>query len=400
MADTNNSLLNAVRVRQKRKSEFGYGIWTADRYVRTLAEVVGLEQCYKKISNRNVSFNDVMTKAASTLVYSNPEMVVDSEFPVISDTTEKATRLPSDIELPKNTLLVFKHTLTTSRKDRDGDILRTDGMEVDPNMLLLWQHVHTLPIGKMLKVHKQTKNRLDVFSCIVDMNELAHDAAVMIENKMGRFSHGFRALKYERIEEDDYITGFDILKAEIMEESLVSVPSNIDAETQEVLMSLVDSKQLKSEIMQEYGRAIKSGMPITVPVKIDLKLTVNGKETNSDQKDVDQTPVENEEEHEEPVEPKTEPETKQNTTGESTPKETDGPSDENKEVGATKDHEVIEAVLEDREVTVDEAMQVFLAKASTQERHRMFTVLSAMHKVDKSAANAARFRKHRKRNAP
>ena len=140
------------------------------------------------------------------------------------------------IELPKNTLMVFRHVLTTSREDRDGDILRTEGASVDPNMLLLWQHVHTLPIGKMLVVHDHTEEKLVLVSCIVDELDMAHDAAVMIDNGMGRFSHGFRALDYEPLE--DKGMGFDIKEFEIMEESLVSVPSNVDADTEEVIAEL------------------------------------------------------------------------------------------------------------------------------------------------------------------
>ena len=42
--------------------------------------------------------------------------------------------------------------------------------------------------------------------------------------------------------------GFDIKKFEIMEASLVSVPSNIDAQTEDVMMSLLDSGKLHSPL--------------------------------------------------------------------------------------------------------------------------------------------------------
>jgi hypothetical protein len=141
-------------------------------------------------------------------------------------------------------------------------------------MLLLWQHVHTLPIGKVLSIAEHTKDSLKLVSAIVDMNELSHDAAVMIDNQMGRFSHGFRALEYEEIKEnddDEYPSGFDVKKFEIMEASLVSVPSNVDAETEEVLLSLVEGGKLTSGVMKEVGKTIRSKQnTVTVPVKLEL----------------------------------------------------------------------------------------------------------------------------------
>ena len=254
----NKKLLDAIRGRGRKSAEFGYGIHTADVFVRTMAERIGLEPCYRCVSTKQTSFDDIIQKAAETLVYSNPDMQVE----------EKARRLPGlpkGVELPKNTLMVFKHTLTSSNKDRDGDILRSEGMELDPNMLLLWQHVSTMPIGKFLAVNQQNSKRVKVYSCIVDMNETSHDAAVMVDNGMGRFSHGFRALEYEEMKDGTDIVGFDVKRAEIMEESLVSVPANIDAETEDVLLSLVEGGKLTSPLMKEYGKSLREHRPVTVP---------------------------------------------------------------------------------------------------------------------------------------
>lgn len=282
----NETLVQAIRARQQKQTEFNYGIATADAFVRTLLDCVGSDLCYRYAARKNASFEDALRKAAKTLTYSNDEMVIE----------EKATdlyasgKLPDGIVLPKNTLMVFRHVLTTPRKDRDGDILRTQGAEIDPKMLLLWQHVHTLPIGKYLGTDVHTSKKLSVYSAIVDINELAHDAAVMVENDMGRFSHGFRAIAFDNLKEEGGRTsgkgGFDVKQFEIMEESLVSVPSNIGADTEEVLLSLVDSKKLKSPLMQGVGKRIreKSAMSaVTVPVKVDLQLMLNGKNINGTQ---------------------------------------------------------------------------------------------------------------------
>ncbi len=272
----NDRLLKAVGARGQKAEPFAYGIYKADVYVRTLQDDIGLDRCYRFASKGSTSFSDVLEKAARTLTYSNPEMLVEEKG---------EPKLPEGVELPKNTLMVFRHVLTTSRKDRDGDILHSDGMTVDPKMLLLFQHVHTMPIGKMLAEVEHSSKRLSLVSCIVDINELSHDSAVMVDNGMGRFSHGFRALEFDEIKADqaDGGGGFEVKKGEIMEESLVSVPANVDADTEEVLLSLVEGGKLTSPLMKAMGRSIRERRAVSVPVKLDLKVTVNGREVRDDE---------------------------------------------------------------------------------------------------------------------
>ena len=271
----NDILLKAIRSRQQKRTEFGYGILTADRYVQTMLDAAGLEVCHRYGSTKQTSFLDAMEKASQTLVYSNEDMEVLEK----ARDSFKSVKLPDEVELPKNCLMVFKHVLTTPRKDRDGDILRTEGLSVDPKMLLLWQHVHTMPIGKMLAVAEHSNKRISLYSCIIDMNDLCHDAAVMVDNEMGRFSHGFRALEFDRVKaRDGEEAGFDIKRGEIIEESLVSVPANIDAQTEEVLLSLVEGGKLTSPIMKQVGRGIRDHRPVSVPVQLNLKVMLNGQE--------------------------------------------------------------------------------------------------------------------------
>lgn len=261
--DVNTKLLELVKSRrQKQKKEpFSYGVLTADVYVRTLMECVGLDCCNKFVGNGQATFNDLLKNSHRTLVYSNPEMVIEEKQ------SNGSLQLPDGVELPKNTLMAFRHVLSTPRKDRDGDILRSEGAVVDPKMLLLWQHVHTLPIGKMLAIAEQNEKRLVLYSAIVDMNELCHDAAVMADNDMARFSHGFRALKFDDIKGDqsDSPSGFDVKEWEAMEESMVSVPSNVDANTEEVLISLVERGKMTSNLMREYSRSLLEKRPKQVP---------------------------------------------------------------------------------------------------------------------------------------
>lgn len=274
----NETLLAAIRGRESNPNAFNYGIGTADAYVKTLQDCIGLPACYKYAAAKNVSFADSLKRASNTLVYGTEDMLLDEvEY---SRTVGSSPKMYEDIVLPKNTLMVFRHTLTSPRKDRDGDILRTQGAQLDQKMLLLWQHVHTLPIGKLLAIHEHNAKHLKVISCIVDMSPLAHDAAVMIDNDMGRFSHGFRALEFTEMKAADGMSpgGFDVKRFEIMEESLVSVPSNVDSDTDEVMLSLIEGGKMTSPLMKDIGKSIRGRRSIRVPVTVDLQLMLNGKE--------------------------------------------------------------------------------------------------------------------------
>jgi len=274
MKTANELLLAAIRQRSQKATEFAYGILTADRYVKTIQDQIGIHRCYRHMAKGSTSYDDLLKKASQTLVYSNPEMELEEVVDV-----KKLNGEMNKIQLPKNVLMTFRHVLTSSRKDRDGDVLHADGATVDPKMLLLWQHVHTMPIGKLLLVQEKNPNRLVCVSCIVDMNELCHDSAVMVDNGMGRFSHGFRALRFSKNKEgvDKDGEGFDVKEFEIMEESLVSVPANPDAETEEVLLSLVEGGKLTSPILKEIGQGIRSHRNIQVPgVKIQYREQVGG----------------------------------------------------------------------------------------------------------------------------
>lgn len=244
-----NDLLAAIKSRSSKLTEFHYGIVTADCYAKDIFSCSGHDLCNKYFSKGNVSWNDIVTKASKTLTYSNDEMQLDGDVKGWDDYPEL-----SGIEKPKNVLTVFKHTITSQRKDRDGDVLYPKGASIDPNMNLLFGHVHTLPIGKMLKIADRNEQRIKLYSCIIDTNELSHDCAVWVENKMGRYSHGFKATEFNEIKDG---SGFEVKTWEMMEESLVMVPSNVDATTDEVLFSLVSGGKLTSPLMKSFGDGIR-----------------------------------------------------------------------------------------------------------------------------------------------
>ncbi len=247
------ALIQAVLARKGKGVRFGQGIWTADKYVSSIAECIGVGMCQRYFAADH-KFGDVIKEAASKLTYAGPDLDI-TENKLATAATDIKKMLGGD-DLPKHALLAFTHVLTTPKEDRDGDILMTEGAVVDEKMPLLWQHLHTMPIGRLLKTVEHTPEHLKLASVLLDLNELTSDAAKLIEAGALRFSHGFRALDFtERSKEKTGGAGFRVKSFEIMEESLVSVPSNVEAE-----IELLGKRKLKSEVFKAHAEFMQRNL--------------------------------------------------------------------------------------------------------------------------------------------
>ena len=146
---------------------------------------------------------------------------------------------------------------------------------------------------------------------------------------------------------------------------MVSVPANIVAETQEVILSLVEGGKLTSGIMKDYGVAIREHKPVSMPVNLDLKISVNGQELKNHEERSDEKSADDE----------------QTEVGQkdriSTPKETDGDIERKDDEGSTSNKEMkgvetkgygfIEDCWEERICKLREAAKKFLVKSKSYD---------------------------------
>lgn len=240
--------------RLKKRADSGRGwLGTAESYVEEFAKCIhaghtfgmsgeALDTARKHASNTLVIPGGSLEKSAAT----------EAEFENL---------LPEGIVIPKNTQMVLVHKVTTPKEDRDKDVLRTDGAQLDPKSPLLWQHMHPLPLGKVITTLDHSKEVLRVASALLDLNELTSDAMKLVEADVLRFSHGFRALEWqERKSRDGMFEGFEITKFEIMEVSLVSVPSNTDAE-----MEMYAAGKLASDFFKAKAKSVWDSRPKSAP---------------------------------------------------------------------------------------------------------------------------------------
>jgi len=185
----------------------------------------------------------------------DPEAVKEAEGKLVycesSAIVEKATRQKAADDHTSGAVLIYDTTLTTGDKDRDGDILDPKGARVDLLGPLLWNHLHTEPIGKLVKILEQNSKRLRTREAIIN-NALGRDVAQLIEfGAVRRMSHGF--LPDDNVDEEDpaweemlngdgEFVGYHIHRYEVMERSPVSVASNRGAEIDAVLTAFSRGK--------------------------------------------------------------------------------------------------------------------------------------------------------------
>lgn len=250
--DKHEQLLGLVRERPYVK--FNLGIGVASAYFNQVKDCGKNDEELFALFNKAgvVGVERAAKEAEKKLTYVGDDLQLD-EVLTSKSAIEKAA---GDRELPSNTLMLIRHVLTTPKEDRDGDVLQTGGAQIDERMPLLWQHIATLPIGKLFQVLEHNDKHLKMGTILLDMNELTHDAAVLLEADALRFSHGFRALDFQQRKQGDDSSGFEVLKFEILEESLVSVPSNTDA-----VIESVSRKKLKSEVFKNFAQATWDARP-------------------------------------------------------------------------------------------------------------------------------------------
>ena len=172
------------------------------------------------------------------------------------------TKTAKKLSKTEGAQLDFEATVTTTRRDRHGDILESMGGRLDAKSPLLWQHIPFQPNGKLVRQTLQNKSRINAHLAIID-RPFADDAAALVEFNALRISHGFSPTEWEELDEEDDV-GFRVTSFDIMEVSLVSVPANPDAEIVDILVSKQSRKQFASPQVRLFAQAMWNSKPRAV----------------------------------------------------------------------------------------------------------------------------------------
>lgn len=224
------------------------GIITASRYVR------GVANCLESPTNY---FPDVTAEQWDTLVKESKSRLVCKGGGIGDVATGGAALSP-------NSIMDFDCRVTSTRKDRDGDVLESAGAVIGANIPLLWQHIPAQPIGVVISSFK-SNSYVNARCAIANLQtDLAKDAATLVSMKALGISHGFEPLEYEPLKGKD--GRWHIKKYEILEVSLVSVPSNPDG----VIQAWSDGK-LHSALIKSWAKNQFDKRQVRVAVGVDLK---------------------------------------------------------------------------------------------------------------------------------
>lgn len=216
-------------------------ISTADRYLATLAKCAGGLCPTDRARYQGPEFDKRLKETGQIPVYHNNRTNVVSFSKAAEDVTVEGREAKF--------LAAFDGVYTSTKEDRDSDVLEAAGCTLDEKMPLLWQHDSTAPIGAHLKTLSQDKLKV-IGRCGIADTVLGRDAAYLAELDCLRLSQGFRPTEFEAITQksgkEEIVTGFHVIKYEMMEISLVSVPSNTDAIVQAFHRNKLASPLLKS----------------------------------------------------------------------------------------------------------------------------------------------------------
>jgi len=244
-----------------------YGISTAAKHIGGIAPCLsGSGSCPKDVFGLADAalWTKELEESVSRLVYAIEKMHQN-------DVIEKSIRDGSGIQ--SGAVLEYDCVLSARAKDLDGDVLwQKGGMEIDPKMPLLWQHIRLQPIGKHLKVLDQDDDVTKASFAIADI-PLGRDAATLLKFGALRKSHGFiprefRPNSVKKVDGKTIVTGWDVLKSYCVEGSLVSVPANPRADILKVYAKEFDGVctahsrgMLKSPAVVAWSKSVFDSRP-------------------------------------------------------------------------------------------------------------------------------------------
>jgi len=235
------ALLKSIRTRSARN-----GVLTADRYFRSIEGCFDGGFCPTKL------FKGASPEQwAKAIGEAEAKLTCSSNRQKINPQSVKT----SGDEISKKGIAVFDAVVTSTKRDRDRDVLETKGAVIDEKMPLLWNHISMSPIGAMLKVLKHTDSLLRARFVIAD-TELGRDALKLIELGAMRISHGFDPIEYEPLDDDE---GWHFKRFEIYETSVVAIPSNTDA-----VIEAYSRNELKNEAVRAWGKKMFDARPVQI----------------------------------------------------------------------------------------------------------------------------------------
>jgi hypothetical protein len=222
------------------------GIITADRFLAPIADcfTAGGELCPVQVYGKSDAdkWAKELSQSSSRLTFSGATEFADADAK--SYTGDGAAEF----------LLTRNCVVTTPRKDRDGDILESEGA-IFATKVLCWQHNTMLPIGAVWNGLGTKANVTCTLGILDVFGGLGADAAKLVAANALQISHGFNPIKGKFAPLSG--GGWHVKGFEIMEVSLVSTPSNVDA-----AIDLYDAGKLTHALVKAWAKSIRDARQV------------------------------------------------------------------------------------------------------------------------------------------
>lgn len=251
------SLLKSLR--RRKPDAAGSRIGSLEAFVKRLTASVGTKGLAEVCGVTVPELRKQLRGRKSMLTYFDPDHCSPLYFARPQKSGLKYSGKPAKEEdavtvLSGGSIMDFDCTVTSSRRDRDGDVLDPKGAVIDQKMPLLWQHLPFSPVGRMVKVLDQSDDKITARFMVAD-TLLGKEVATLIDAGCLRISHGFAPIEYNPLKDDQGkdMGGWRISKYAMMETSVVSIPSNVDAE-----ISAFSRGKGWSPLMKAWGEMLMS----------------------------------------------------------------------------------------------------------------------------------------------
>lgn len=285
-------------------------IGSASEYLKRLANALGTAELSSHLGIDQKALKSAIREKRNQLTWfddanATPKATMKAGGSDGASATVKGTLLAKgegEYKLTEGSILDFDCIVTTARRDRDGDVLEPKGALIDPKMPLLWQHIPFQPVGRQTRILEQNENVV-ASRCMIASTPLGNDAAILVDAGCLRISHGFSPINYNPLKDDQGkdLGGWHIEKYAMMEVSLVSIPSNVDAE-----ITASSRGKFHSPLMKAWGKLLEknrtkmypTGGAVPAQGPLEVKFTIDvtglpgskakGKKADDDEEDDDE----------------------------------------------------------------------------------------------------------------
>jgi HK97 family phage prohead protease len=128
----------------------------------------------------------------------------------------------------------IRFVASTENEDRYGDVVRASGWDIKAykaNPIVLFAHSHVSIVGGATRVWLEDKQLMvDLVLADAGTSPLVDSVRALVHQRLLRaVSVGFMPAEAKEILKDGYFSGYEFIKQELLEISLVGVPANREA---------------------------------------------------------------------------------------------------------------------------------------------------------------------------